>query len=681
MKKVFYFIAIVLFVLGCTPEHSKNEVSLSNNEALVNYLEQAKNETRSRQERLDFTQKALALALASQDENDSLTINNLFEIANQYYNIDAMNEYKKSVQLIASRLEKTNDKVNLAKVYEYLGDYYLYLSVKDSAYFHYIKAEKEYTKLNNLKGVGQIQLNRAILLYKDGDFRRSEIYCWEAQKNFVDVKDIDQRKIYEIYNLLGILAREQQKYDDALLYYNKALNHLNENHITDNELLKSICLNNIGFVYQSNGDNNKALSQFQKALQNTSLQEEVPFLYAMLLDNTAYSRFKLNQTTGVPDLFYQALRIREALDIVPGIVINKVHLSEYYQSQKDNTKALAFAQQAYTLAKTKGTDPNDVMLALKQLQAVDPAQKTIYTASYNHIADSLKQKRPELHQNMVNAFAKIETLTIEKAALEKEKMLITTWSSVAVIFLMLAIGLISLRFKNQKLESEKIEQVANKHIYNLMLDQEVKTKTVSINLQKKIEDRLSNYIITKLATARLLLESMNYRSDEKTIKQRQTCFFALRHLENELIEIQKKLVKQINPDFGKDSFITLVEDFVKTETSLSKIVVDTCYVDSSVNWQNIDTTTKTKLYRTIQTFFETANKTDYKIAVAITILGVGNKLELLIQDDENYQDTNKKVKKLQINTDADISVLYNVKREANKYVEMVLSLEMEREIV
>ena len=131
--------------------------------------------------------------------------------------------------------------------------------------------------------------------------------------------------LYDAYNLLGIIYGELGEYENAISYHNKALL------ISDDEIIpkefqsKAMTYNNIGFLYLNKQKYLLAKNYFQKGLGQKDLILK-PGLYAMLLDNLAYSRFKLKESEELPALFYQSLKLRDSLKLNSGIFINKIHL-------------------------------------------------------------------------------------------------------------------------------------------------------------------------------------------------------------------------------------------------------------------------------------------------------------------------------------------------------------------
>ncbi|MBK8599264.1 MAG: tetratricopeptide repeat protein [Flavobacterium sp.] len=100
-------------------------------------------------------------------------------------------------------------------------------------------------------------------------------------------------KIYDAYNLIGINSNQLRNYNRAIEYHNKALNYLKENNLKNKYHLDASSLNNIGYVYQNINKHKEAIKSFNLALADRNLYIDNPSLYAMLIDNLAYSQFKL----------------------------------------------------------------------------------------------------------------------------------------------------------------------------------------------------------------------------------------------------------------------------------------------------------------------------------------------------------------------------------------------------
>lgn len=597
MKKLLLYSTLILVVISCDIKKDSKEIS--------ELLTKASNETISVEERKAINQKALKLVLNLENKNDSLFLNNIHKIA---------------------------------KTYEHIGTYYK-KQIPDSAYLYYTQAQKYYTLVQDKEDMGRVILDKADIQYNDGNLARSEMLCLEALDYFDNSKskDKNQRYIYDTYNLLGMVADDQENYNKAIDYYNKSLENIKKDiPILNKDLLEIVSLNNLGVAYRNIGENKKALSYFAQALELKDLHERLPHIYAMLLDNTAYSRVKLKEYTGVEELFNQALRIRETLNIASGIVMSKLHMSEYYQDQKDTKQAFQLANEAYKVAKTKGTDPRNVMLSLKQLQTVDVSSKEMYTIEYNHIAESLQQAEPKIHEVITQELAQAEAREAEK--IKNQEKLIMVLIEFGVIACFLGVGYILNRrnkIKEEKLERRAItlqvelqayieekkkyieekkkaleekerelqEKEAQMKIYDLMVEQKTKAKK-RLNQQRfstvqKFHTELKHNLISQ----RLFLETL--KGDKKPLYHHH-----LNHL--------KALEKEVNYfyDFCDDLFQETEENYNKHYKNLLYKLFDqqrkhtgvNDYIDEHIQWDEIGNKDKMYLYYIIKSCFEIINK-------------------------------------------------------------------------
>ncbi|WP_420573113.1 sensor histidine kinase [Kordia sp.] len=152
----------------------------------------------------------------------------------------------------------------------------------------------------------------------------------------------------------------------------------------------------------------KAIESFKKALQFDSISIKKPKQYAMLLNNLAYSQFKLNEHSNLPKLFYESLKIRDSIQHIDGIIISKIRLSEYYLAEKDTLKSYQFINDANILSIKQKTSDN-LLLTYDLLAKVDPKNSTKYLRRYIEISDStlLEERR------MRDKFTRIEYETDE----------------------------------------------------------------------------------------------------------------------------------------------------------------------------------------------------------------------------------------------------------------------------
>ncbi len=319
-----YYIAILLLIVffACTKKNSINQNATSSEDSLSTYLSKANDFNSTTKKRQEYIEKAFDIII--DQSNDSLQRVNLFRVANRYYNLNDWKGYHKIAQIVLEKSETSKDTSSTAKAYSYLGDYYGSQGVSDSAFIYYFKAEKMFIPLNDKLNLAKTRLNKALLQYGESDFSGSEI---SALKALSVIKGENANDIfYELYNLLGLVYNELGEYDKAIEFHTKALASINEQTTPVEFQYKAGSLNNMGYVYQNLNQHKQAIPYFQQGLeQKKDLILYKPIVYAMLLDNLGYSRFKTKDSKGLPELFYESLKLRDSLQLPIGIILSKIH--------------------------------------------------------------------------------------------------------------------------------------------------------------------------------------------------------------------------------------------------------------------------------------------------------------------------------------------------------------------
>jgi signal transduction histidine kinase len=624
LKKYYLlFFVIGLLLLGCSKKKEKfSEKSIS--DTLATYLTLANEDTIPYEDRLSYNKKAFAI-LINQD-NDSLNRVNLFKVANRYFNMNNMDEYRKTSQIIVQKAKSSRDTIATAKAYSYLGDYYTNTSRKDSAYSFYTKAEKIYQKLNDKINLGDTYIKIAKLQGYENDFLGSEFSAIKALNILRNTND--KGKEYEAYSILGFVSSELKDYDKALEYNIKTLTIAKENNLTYfNEIPSS--LNNIGYVYLNQKKYKQAINEFEKALEDKKLISKDPALYGILIDNVAYSKFKLKDYSQLPDLFYDALRIRDSLNIGEGIIYSKIHLSEYYIENKDSLNSLKFADEALKHSR-KIKNYRAVLASLKQLGIINPKKASVYSEEYIKINDSLQNAE----RKSKDRFARIEYET-DEIILQKDKLAEQNRNILFFFGLVVMIGILLFVIKNQRSKTKELmlkqaQQKANEDIYNLMLYQQNKIEEGRANEKVRIAQELHDGILGRLFGARLNLDSLNKRQDEEAIVSRNNYLVELKNIEQDIREISHDLNREKHA--LNNNFIGIVNNLIEQQETVSQAKVS-FVVDMEIEWEKIENYIKINLYRILQEALLNINKYAQAENVRIEIIKQEKTLKLTVTDD------------------------------------------------
>jgi signal transduction histidine kinase len=628
---------LLIFFYGCTNKKAKDNISDHTEDSLSTYFSSANNFDLTREKRQEYSHKAFEIVV--NQENDSLNRLNLFKVANRYYNINNWKDFKKTVHLVLENSEKAKDTINMIKAYTYLGDYFESQSILDSSFQFYSKAEKMYDDLGDNFSLGKTLINKANLLYHAGNFK-------EAEKSVFNVLQIIKREkktnniLYDAYNLLGLIYNELGEYELAIIYNNKALTVIDDEIIPLEFQSRATSYNNIGFLYLNSKNYLMAKNFFQKGLEQKNLIIQKPYVYAMLLDNLAYSKFKLNETNGLPKMFFQSLRLRDSLKLTSGIFINKIHLSEYFASKKDSVKALQYSKEALLLARSTNIS-RDILVALKQLAVVEPKKASVYSKEYIHVNEDLQKAERKMGDKFSRIEYETDEIKGENTDLEtKNRNLLFGFSAITVVGLFLYM-LKAQKTKNRELLFKQEQQKVNEEIYNLMISQQNTIETNRVQEKKRVAQELHDGVLGRMFGVRMNLDGLNKFNDEPAIKQRISYLSELKNIEQDIREISHDLNREKSELIN--NFVAIVDNLLEEQkkTFKPKLIA---IIDRTIKWELLSNAIKINLYRIIQESLQNINKYAEANTIRVEIKKRDGDLFLTITDDGKGFDVKKSKK-------------------------------------
>ena len=596
MKQIIILFGLI-FLVGCN-SNEKNPVIRKKLDA---YFENSSNVNLDKEIRLKYIDSAKNI-IQEASENDSIKIKNYFKLANRYFILLEYDKYKETTTKILDISESINDSLNIAKAEYYLGDYYFSLSKNDSAYYYYLGAEKKYEKLDDKSNLARTILHKAYILLYEKDFLGSES---ETIKVLNIAKEInDQSLIYECYVNLGSSLSGLGDYNKALEYHQKALLQIKK--IEDENykpLFQAQTLNNIGFVYLSINKFNEASQIFEEGLKINNLKEIQPVLYTSLLDNFAYSRFKINKNEGLKD-FQTALAVRDEIDDVYGKINSRIHLTEYYLSQNDTLKAIQLNSEANKLAKESHYN-KEVLITLDFYTKLIPEEGLSYARDYIKLNDSLQKQERATRNKLARIEFETDEIISEKETLSNQRKIILIMSLLIISFGFLLYIILYQRSKHKELVFNQQQQESNEEIYRLMLNNQEDIDEVRSNVKRNIALELHDNILNRLASTRLNLFAISRRQDEETIKKALEHIDSIRVIEQEIRAFSHELHRE--SEINKSNFKNILEELLKNqkETYSAECNCD-IFFDEAMN--NMSPEIKMNVYRIIQEAFNNINK-------------------------------------------------------------------------
>ena len=373
----------------------------------------------------------------------------------------------------------------------------------------------------------------------------------------------------------------------------------------------------------------KSISYFREGIQQKNLKIDKPVLYAMLLDNLAYSRFKTGDLTDLPEQFYKPLKLRENLKLTSGILVSKMRISEYYAFRKDSVMALKFARESLELAK-KVKNFKSVLLALRQLTIIQPKKASIYSKQYIHINDSLQKAERKMGEKFTRIEYETDEIKSENTDLVvQNRNLILFFSGIGILGLFI-FTIKTQKAKNRELLFKQQQQVANAEIYNLMISQQSTIEVNRIQEKNRVARELHDGVLGRMFGVRMNLDGLNSFQDDIAREQRKSYLTELKDIEQDIREISHDLNREKSELIN--NFVAIVNNLFEeqTKTYQSKL---TSNIDNSIKWENISNSIKINIYRILQEALQNSNKYATANNIQIILKKVESSLVVKISDD------------------------------------------------
>lgn len=632
-KNLILFFCLSHIFFGCSYEPTSNlnyqrEACIQ----LDSLITEAEGRKISSDESSDLLKQAYEVSKAL--PNDSLRIKYLFRISSNLFSNKAYKAFKEVNNDFYNVSKENVDSMSIADYYWNLGFYFLTLEKLDSSFYHYEKARKIFNSVKHNYYAAKMEYNIALLLRRSKHYKQSENYAFRSINN---LKNLDRKELlYKCYNHLGLVYNDMRKFDLSIQYHLKAFDLIDD--LSDKYVYRERSLNNLALLYQKQDLYEKAIQTFDKALENKSLKSRNANLYAKLIDNRAYSRFLLGDTTNVLNDFKIALYLRDSLANKAGIGLSKMRLAEYYLAQADSVKSFSYSREAYNLAVEYGLN-REILSGLILMSRTNPKDATLYMKEYVTLNDSLLAE-----ERMVqDKFSRIEFETDEYIAanedLKKQNIWISVSSALGLASLSLLFFVYRQRSLNKTLELERLQQDANQEIYDSMLKQQGREEVARIHERVRISEELHDGALARLFSVRIGLGFLKVQGNKDEGERYQNFMRELQKVEKEIRSLSHALK---NDDLSsKKDFPKLISELLEEQSVIGKFSFD-FKQDEGIAWNLVDEKIKINLFRILQESIFNSIKYASCDHVNVELVKKKSRVELIIVDDGQGFDTNKK---------------------------------------
>ncbi len=636
MKSLFAITFIIVLSFGCTK--NKSLITNRSKDSIKIYIQRGQNLKIPYELRVMYTQKAV-VALQKQT-NDSINNDKLIAMARNFYLLNSWKNLRKTSLIILKRSQQRKDEHCIGKAYKWLGVYYESISINDSAFYYYLKAQKIFNELNNERRLCEIFQDKAQVQYYLNDYLGAEYSLVKALK-IANKMDLSYEKV-RIFISLGLNSSLQDDYTRCFSYLNRALIISKEKNEDLYKNAEIVCLNNIAQSYINCNNLVKARVYVDESLKKNFEHNLLKFPqdYCTSLDLLGLIKLRSKDLKGTENLFLRSSNIRDSINIDSDVNSNKLYLSEYYQVNNQISKALKFAQEAYLLSKSY-RNANDMLTCLKQLSNVDKRNALKYSQEYIRISDSMQ----ELERVTRNKFAKIayetEEITTEKDQAVQQKWIFLGITILLFIISALVVVLLIQRSKQKELMFLQAQQKTNEEIYQLIQNQQTKIDEARQIEKKRIAQDLHDGVMNRLASTRLNLQILAEKPSIESVKKCLPLIDGIQKIEKEIRNIAHDLNSNVLAN--RTSFIAVIETFFNEQKRISNRNYH-LEIDMSINWEIIEGFKKIHIFRILQEAIQNIDTHAQAKNIIVSILKNENHLLMEIFDDGNGFSLNRKKK-------------------------------------
>lgn len=373
--------------------------------------------------------------------------------------------------------EKSNQKQYLAQAnydigMHYFGNRYQY----KKAYFYYNNAKKLFLELEDSLNISKSSIRMASVQNKLGDFAGSQNAQIEGLSYLDLSKKENERFLISGYNLLALISSNQHEDEAALNWIQKSID------LNSYSQIRPTLQNNKGMFLLKAGKYEESIQLFKELLEDSLVYKSVT-RRARGLDNLGYAQLKSGDRSGLA-LIQQSIQLLAKENYGPRYAAY-LHLADYY---KDKNAALSVKNAKKALALVPSVEDELEMYQILALHS-NNNEENDYLRKYIHLEDSLSNAR----LNAANQFAKIrfnselqeqQILKLEKVNAEKELAIekenfrhFLIISVISILLVLLIVGFIVIRKKNEKNKNIAISRLENK-------------------LSKRVHDEVANEVYT-----------------------------------------------------------------------------------------------------------------------------------------------------------------------------------------
>lgn len=521
--------------------------------------------------------------------------------------------------------ENLDDKKNVARCADKLGDIYTALGNVEEAKKQYTYSLSFNEKLEDNEGVANSYTLLGNLANKTNNSTRALEYFQRSLT--IHTNADDNVGLAKDYNNIGLVLYDQKDFTYALEHFNKALEYART---SGNVRGMADAYDNIAKIHEAEGNIDEALQYYSKASKlYIDLNDEQSI--ASSYNHIGTIKKDQGKYKDALDYYFNSMSLAKAVGAKNVIQQVTRNLSRTYAIMKDYKSAYIYYNQYTALKDSMEHHPQQPHLA-----------ETDTVTAPEEIKPVAHKQTAETHQEIQENHSTAETQATEQhlQEAEKENKNLKREAFAIVLTLFASAGLLAVanyrqKIKNTERIAEKNKEIADKRIASLLKEQELKAMNAMMEGQekerKRIAEDLHDRLGSMLATVKLHFSDVAFSSD---------CFQSTKckgqfEKANHLLDEACKEVRRVSHDLA--SGILMKFGLVAALNELKQTIESGSNLKVSISSHNLDdrleNQVEVNVYRVIQELMHNIMKHAHANEVHIQLNKLDNVLTVMVEDD------------------------------------------------
>jgi len=301
-------------------------------------------------------------------------------------------EYRKSIDLLEEAInifDDLNKSDEIINAYITLGQSWKELGNNPKALDNLILALKSAEKFKDDFRIGKSMITIGIILLEQKKFNEALQYSKKALQHFIKSNNIAQiaNAYARIGNVFGDIENPNRSKDSVIYYYKKSLELFQS---INHQRGIAVIYNNIASVYMDQGDFSQAINYFNKAYEMRLKLGDQNGL-AIILNNLGNCNINIKNYNKAISYLNQSLNISLKIHKPDMIIDNYNNLAECYKQQKDFDKAYYYKELYVNLKDSLYSYNNNLQITEMQTKyETEKKEKEIQILNQNKAINSLK---------------------------------------------------------------------------------------------------------------------------------------------------------------------------------------------------------------------------------------------------------------------------------------------------